>query len=240
MKVFLSCSGKASYFYAEKMKEGIEYASDFFQPFLYNPNTSHDWYTGHGGWYGHLQDELRQSKAGLVFLTVDNYKAPWIIYEATVLAYQDNTLMIPLLIDMKPDALAEHPLYHHQVKTLVRDGKVQDDVLLEVGHLLGTHCIKHESQEVNVKLIKQKLMDWLHPERRSPPFQSERKDVPLDKEALLQALELFNQYPDLLDTFISKVQSGDNKSKMSKPPLTSVAEILDPNNDITPIKPECP
>jgi hypothetical protein len=90
MKVFLSWSGRKSRKVAAHFREWLPNVLQALQPFLSTVDT------GKGtAWRERVRDELAEAEVGLVFLTSENLRASWPLFEAGALK-----TVCPVLVDV--------------------------------------------------------------------------------------------------------------------------------------------
>lgn len=101
MRIFISWSGESSHYAAEALKAWL---TDFFDAigaddvFL----SSEDIAKGEA-WFAKLMEVLDQSSIGLLCLTPENRRAPWVLFEAGALAkhlHAKEARVIPLVIGL--------------------------------------------------------------------------------------------------------------------------------------------
>ncbi|MEK6279829.1 MAG: RICIN domain-containing protein [Acidobacteriota bacterium] len=103
MKVFLSWSGTRSKEVAEALKEWLPDVLHVVTPFV----SSADIEKGRD-FFRVLRAELAESNFGIVCLTKDNCRKPWVLFEGGALAkVLDNSSLCPYLIDMQPSELPD-------------------------------------------------------------------------------------------------------------------------------------
>ena len=65
---------------------------------------------------------MQDSNVGILCVTKDNFKAPWLLFEAGALSKaMDKALVVPLLFDLKPSDLSGSPLLQFQVAPFSKD-----------------------------------------------------------------------------------------------------------------------
>jgi hypothetical protein len=103
MKVFLSWSGTRSKEVAEALKEWLPDVLQSVTTFV----SSADIEKGRD-FFSVLRTELSESNFGILCLTKDNCRKPWVLFEAGALAkVLDNSSLCPYLIDMEPADLPD-------------------------------------------------------------------------------------------------------------------------------------
>lgn len=74
-------------------------------------------------WSKRLGAELEKSQFGILCLTVDNYQAPWLLFEAGALAKKfAASRVVPYLIDTLPPAAENSPILQFQSIHANREG----------------------------------------------------------------------------------------------------------------------
>lgn len=110
MKVFLSWSGRKSRSVAALFREWMPTVLQALQPFLSSVDI------GKGrAWRDRLRRELAETDVGLVFLTRENVRSSWPLFEAGALE-----VVCPLLVDLDADALPE-PFSEFQTTELTQE-----------------------------------------------------------------------------------------------------------------------
>jgi len=110
MKVFISWSGEPSKKIAEEIKKWIKYVIQSVEPFV----SSEDIEKG-SRWSGDIAKQLENTNFGLLCVTKDNYKAPWLLFEAGALSKaMDESFVVPLLFGLEPSDLSGSPLLQFQ------------------------------------------------------------------------------------------------------------------------------
>ena len=101
MKVFLSWSGQRSKEVAEALRDWLPYVLHSVNPFMSSVNIE----TGQD-FFKVLRSELKESNFGILCLTKDNIRSPWVLFESGALAkVLENSALCPYLIDMAPQDL---------------------------------------------------------------------------------------------------------------------------------------
>lgn len=115
MKVFLSCSGKLSMEIGKVLRETLPMLLQALQPFL----SVEDIKLG-DFWVDAIEDIIADCECAIICLTKSNLSSPWVYYEAGVLSGKKKSI-IPLLIDITYDELAQTPLCAYQAVTLEKE-----------------------------------------------------------------------------------------------------------------------
>ena len=109
MRVFLSWSGGRSKKIAEILKEWLPTVIQAVKPYF-----SPDDIQKGSRWGSEVAKELEKCIIGIVVLTPDNIKAPWIMFEAGALSRTiDKSKVCPLLFELEPSDI-EPPLSQFQ------------------------------------------------------------------------------------------------------------------------------
>jgi len=117
MKVFISWSGEESKRIAETLKEWIKYVIQSVEPFV----SSEDIHKGER-WSNDIAKELEETNFGILCVTKDNYKAPWLLFEAGALSKaMDKALVAPLLFNLRHSDLTGSPLLQFQTTPFTKD-----------------------------------------------------------------------------------------------------------------------
>lgn len=124
MKIFISWSGKRSHKAATLLHEWIKCVLNEVQPFV----SSEDIRKGKR-WLVEISRELQDSSFGIICLTRDNLKSPWILFESGALSKFTDAQVSALLLGDLTAGEIEGPLSHfqatpfkkEQVKKLVSD-----------------------------------------------------------------------------------------------------------------------
>jgi hypothetical protein len=131
MKVFISWSGDRSKKVAEAVKDWLGVVLQYVEPFM----SASDIDSGER-WQNALGGQLQESNIGILCLTPENSKAPWIMFEAGALSKSvDRSKVIPLLFDMKISDL-EQPL--SQFNGVVANDEGIKSLLTSINNAAGT------------------------------------------------------------------------------------------------------
>jgi hypothetical protein len=94
-------------------------------------------------WTPEINEQLSQTKFGIICLTPENQHSPWVMFEAGALAKTlDNTYVVPYLIDMD-DSEVEGPLWQFQSVSLGENGTF--DLVESINDALGTDALPKET-----------------------------------------------------------------------------------------------
>jgi hypothetical protein len=117
VKVFISWSGSKSRALAVALSEWLPGVINSVEPFA----SSRDIHAG-TRWQLELAEQLESTNFGIVCVTQENQRAPWLNFEAGALAKAVNTSrVVPLALDLKPSDL-ELPLGQFQAQAATEPG----------------------------------------------------------------------------------------------------------------------
>jgi hypothetical protein len=118
MKVFLSWSGERSKNVAEALRAWLPDVIQDIVPWM----SAADIQAG-SRWNRRVQEELSESRFGIICLTPENQTALWILFEAGALAKTiEDTFVCPYLIDLEPSEILQGPLTQFQAKKASEPG----------------------------------------------------------------------------------------------------------------------
>jgi TIR domain len=110
MKVFISWSGPRSRHVARALHGWLPEIVQYVEPWM-----SHENIQAGARWTSEINDQLSQTKFGIICLTPENQHKPWLMFEAGALAktVDDVTFVVPYLIGMDKSEV-EGPLAQFQ------------------------------------------------------------------------------------------------------------------------------
>ena len=112
MKIFISWSGSRSKIVAEALNQLLPEIIQSVKPWI----STSDINAG-ARWSDNVARELEASNFGIICVTQDNQRAPWLLFEAGALAKSvEKSLVCPYLIDLEPSQLESGPLSQFQAK----------------------------------------------------------------------------------------------------------------------------
>lgn len=176
--IFISWSGNYSKIIAEELKRVIEqdvFAKENVRCFV----STMDIASGED-WYNKIKNELRKSKLGIICITKENVKAPWLYFEAGALVGH-NMRVVPLLVNCDQRSLEHTPIQSNQsiqFYTTERFLKMLDDIRAMFG-FLGE--LKEEERENRYHRAYDKMKQNLKPileEMKGKRYFSERYIYP--------------------------------------------------------------
>ena len=145
MKVFISWSGEKSREVAVALREWLPLVMNSVEPFV----SSKDIYAG-TRWQLEIAAQLGSTNFGIVCVTADNQKSPWLNFESGALAKAvESSRVVPLAIDLKPSDI-ELPLGQFQ-------GQPASE--LGVGEILNS-INETATQPLDGTLLKRALAKW--------------------------------------------------------------------------------
>jgi TIR domain len=194
MKVFISWSGQRGLAVAEALRGWLPETIQAIKPWM----SRRDLNAG-VRWTPEINEQLSQTKFGIICLTPENQHAPWVMFEAGALAKTlDNTYVVPYLIDMD-DSEVVGPLWQFQSVSLSEEGTF--DLVQSITDALGTDALPKESLE---RVFKR---GW--PELESAFNDIPEADVPVQQrrqpdEILREVLELVRDISRRANDFPSR------------------------------------
>ena len=109
MEVFICWSGNTSKRLAEVFRDWLPLVIQAVKPYF----SPEDVEKG-AKWFSEISEKLEECDAGLIFLTRENLKAPWLMFEAGALAKRvKRSRLVPLLFGIE-SADIKGPLIHFQ------------------------------------------------------------------------------------------------------------------------------
>jgi hypothetical protein len=96
MKVFISWSGERNAFVAQALRDWLPNVIQALEPWLSKADIDQG-----ARWSTEIAVQLQDSKIGIICLTPENLREPWILFEAGALSKTlDQTFVCPYLIDL--------------------------------------------------------------------------------------------------------------------------------------------
>jgi len=117
MKIFISWSGNLSHRIALKLKELLPLVFNILKSYVSSKDIK-----GGEQWFEKLMVELNSSTYGIICLSRENIREPWLLFEAgTLSSGKTRDKIIPFLIDVHPSDLIGIPLSGFQAITINKD-----------------------------------------------------------------------------------------------------------------------
>jgi hypothetical protein len=159
MNLFIAWSGKTSHQVASALYGWLPCVIQAIKPFM----STEDIEKG-SRWHDELAKELGEAAYGVICVTQDNYKKPWINFEAGAISKAvDKPHASPFLFNVKPSEL-DGPLQQFQ-STVYRCGSNYEDVahnnredFFKLVHGINT-CLKSERQ-VPYEILRKEFDLW--------------------------------------------------------------------------------
>lgn len=170
MKIFLSHSGITSFKVAKLIKKWLPEVIQATEPWI-----SDDIQKGER-WRERLNIELNNSQIGIICLTKENLKSPWILFESGSLSRDKNAILCTFLIDLKPNDIKgpletfQHTVFSKEdiLKLLISiNGKTESP--LPDSRLEKAHNRLYSEFEKEMKEIIEKTNDSEFEINRIPP-----------------------------------------------------------------------
>lgn len=138
MRVFISWSKEPSRTVAAALRDWLPDVIQSLEPWM----SSSDIGAG-ARWSPKIAAALASTKIGILCVTQENQREPWLLFEAGALAKTvDDTFVCPYLIQMRDADLAQGPLTQFQAKLADRDGTLE--LLATINAALGTDALSTE------------------------------------------------------------------------------------------------
>src|SRR5690606_7657635 len=98
MKIFLSWSRPVSHDVALLLRNWLPSIIQAIRPWM----SEEDIAPGRL-WFGSINEEIRESRYGIICVTPQNRTAPWLLWEAGALyrGFENEQMVVPLLINMR-------------------------------------------------------------------------------------------------------------------------------------------
>lgn len=151
-KIFISWSGESGKEIAQKLKEVLE--NDVFSNKLKCFVSDSDIASGED-WWNKIKSELTSSLMGIICITKENIKAPWIYYEAGALVGND-VKTIPLLFNCKFDILSKTPLSGNQAVTF-QDRKKFVKMINDINEQFNILNVSKDNIKIIASLAHEKI-----------------------------------------------------------------------------------
>lgn len=185
MKIFISWSGERSRVVANSLRGWLSDVIQFVSPWMSDQDIDK------GAWWTtQIAHELESSAFGIICVTKENANAPWLLFEAGVLAKSlEKSRVCPYLFSMRPAELTG-PFANFQAATATMEDTRQ--LLLSINKALGASARTDEQVEKSFRKwwpeLEKMLADVpsLSPKHLPPP----RSDRDLLEEVLTLARRL--------------------------------------------------
>ena len=206
MKVFISWSGDMSKAVAEALRHWLPCVIQAVEPWV----SSHDIERG-VRWSPALAKELEQTKVGIICLTPDNLKAPWILFEAGGLSKTvDATFVCPFLFRVENSDL-EGPLAQFQTT------KAQKDDTRELMHTINKSLVPSVLKEGALDQAFEKWWPDLEQRLGCIPVSSAAANIPkrTDRQILDEILELVRNAPRTISYSVAPPESDAEDPRLA-------------------------
>jgi hypothetical protein len=232
MKVFISWSGERSRAVASILKRWLPDVLQHVDTWM----SEHDIDAGIR-WSYRLTQVLEECNIGMIVITPENQKAPWLLFEAGALSKSvDLSRVIPFLVDMEPSDV-EAPLSQFQVVGATGDGIKK--LLMSINGASNTPLPVERIE----RLVEKWWPDLSKEIDKIEDSDSSEKSIPRrsDREVLNELLDLVRSisqtpksdplveggdvYVEIDTRPILKKKGG--RTKMQVFPQTSVSDLLD-------------
>jgi hypothetical protein len=138
MRVFISWAKDPSRVVADALRDWLPDVIQSLEPWVSSADV------GAGArWSAEIAQALTKARIGIICVTADNQREPWLLFEAGALAKTlEDTFVCPYLIQMRPSDLAPGPLTQFQAKTANKDGTF--DLISTINGALGSEALSAE------------------------------------------------------------------------------------------------
>jgi len=183
MQIFISWSGKRSKAVAEALRDWLRIVIQASRPWMSSSNIQKG-----ERWSDKVAAVLKEAKIGIICLTPENMREPWILFEAGALSKtMESTYVCPYLFEIDPNEL-DGPLGQFQATMADRDDTFK--LLQTINSVLGESALgERDLVEIFDTLwpaLERKLKEVPPPEvETAPPAQN--------KELLQRAIEMLQQ-----------------------------------------------
>ena len=184
MKVFISWSGEISRLVANALRDWLPNVIQAVDPWM----SSSDIDKG-ARWSTEISTQLAESSFGIICLTPENLKSPWILFEAGALSKTiENTLVCPYLFQVEPRDV-EWPLAQFQLT------KAEMKDTLQLIHTINVAQGNKESlPESRIDVAFKRWWPILEQDLTSiPKGNDELENIRPDREILNEILELVRE-----------------------------------------------
>ena len=230
MKLFISWSGELSHRVALALRDWLPQVINVLEPYV----SSKDIKAGEQ-WFSNVRKELESSSYGIICLSRENLRQPWLLFEAGALSTSmTRSRVVPFLIDVSPSDLYP-PLSEFQAVTRSKNDvlhlllslhKDLDVQQLKEGQLEKAFKVWWNELDESIELsIKETPTVKIKPEKR----ESSKKKPNTGKERLILE-EVLNNTRALLQTmedFLSLTQKPI-KAKLEPPKPKVITPKLSP------------
>jgi hypothetical protein len=213
MKVFLSWSGDQSHKVATVFRDWLPIVIQSIEPYV----SSEDIDKG-ARWSTDVASELEDSNFGILCVTRDNYKAPWLIFEAGALSKaMDTSRVCPFLFDLKSSEI-DGPILQFQYTVYKKEDLFK--LVKSLNKACGDSCLSDErlekvfsglfpSLEAELNAVLTEYQSEHPPEAETPNGSGVEEN--LSNEILEEVLELARDNQKLLRnteiTSLKKIES---------------------------------
>lgn len=211
MKVFISWSGDRSLVIAKALRSWLPMVIQSLQPWMSESDIDKG-----GRWSEDTASELHSAKFGIICLTPENLKEPWILFEAGALSKTlEKTFVCPYLFELEPTDVS-WPLAQFQATCAKKEDTKA--LLNTINGALGPASL------ASSQLDKQFDKWWpdLNEMLRSIPPQTRIEPQRTDREILEEILEL-QRAQVLSDQSQSWVKLRDWLAQKPEPQATAAA-----------------
>lgn len=138
MRVFVSWAKDTSRVVADALKDWLPDVIQSLEPWVSSADV------GAGArWSAEIAQALSEARIGIICVTAENQREPWLLFEAGALAKTlKDTFVCPYLIQMDPSDLSPGPLTQFQAKRADKEGTL--DLVATINGALGSDGLTPE------------------------------------------------------------------------------------------------
>lgn len=204
MKIFISWSGKASRNVADLLRKTLPCMIQQLEPFM----SDHDLSSG-GRWAEQLSAKLDQCNFGIICLTPENLREPWILFEAGALTKHVEGRACCLLFQDLGLADVSGPLSQFQNRLFSRNEFRQ--MLFDLNKLVEKRLDDESLQRVFDK--------WW-------PGLDEQVQAALDDPDLASPVSSKRDVPDMLEEILVRLRSLQSETKGKSTRSLALSDVL--------------
>src|SRR6266851_4113031 len=193
MKVFIGWKGDRSKHVALKLRHWLPKVLQKVKPWI----SDEDIYSG-ARWRAALSKELEDTDFGIIVLTQENQREPWINFEAGALSKKlDESAVIPYLVDISEPTEVTGPLEDFQMKKATEDETLA--LLRDINRRLSDEALDDGQLTETFKLFWPEFNNTLKTLPTAVGHHEQRSERELLEEILERVRSLGRQSSDKTD-----------------------------------------
>lgn len=215
MDIFISWSGEASHIVAKGIKEWLPAVIQSTVPFISSENIAKG-----TRWFSEIGNQLGKCNFGIICLTPENYKEPWILFEAGAISKSvAESCVAPILIGMQiSDLEGEGPLAQFNATLASKDDilklvkSINDSVDTTIDRKLDTQTLEkiferlwpdleQTISESKAMIMKKPAKAAVKPKRQTEDLLEELIELSRSNSIVLNELpKIMNKYKQQSDS----------------------------------------